>query len=364
MKTHLKRIMLALLLVSGANAAMFQSVAPEKAQLLQSGEGRHYCPNCGMNLVKFFKTSHAMKQKEGMIHQYCSIHCLAEANDVITPDTKVVDVGSLKFIDAFGATYVVGSTMPGTMTMNSKYAFASKAQAEAFAGKNGGTLMTFAEAVQLAADDIANDNVMIEKKRKMAAKKGKMMFEKMCDKEARLPSFGSIAAAKTHLLHSGVCGELDDSQYQAMAIYLARSASMDSEASAIAVPRNAKCPVCGMFVSKYPKWAATIQIDGYTHYYDGVKDMMKFYFVPSAYHKQATREMITSMTVTDYYSLKAVDAKVAWYVIGSNVFGPMGHELIPFADKKEALSFKRDHFGKQVLSFEQISPGLLESIDR
>jgi predicted alpha/beta hydrolase family esterase len=118
-----------------------------------------------VNLVKFYKTSHAMKQKDGSIHQYCSIHCLAEANDEITSDTKVVDVNSLKFIPAFTAFYVVGSRKKGTMTMNSKYAFATKAEAEVFAKENGGKVMGFAEAVQLAADDIYKDNKMIGKKR-------------------------------------------------------------------------------------------------------------------------------------------------------------------------------------------------------
>ena len=69
------RVVLLLVVVFGfAKAEMFQSVAPEKAELLQTGKGKLYCPNCGMNLVKFYKTSHAMKQKDGSTHQYCSIH--------------------------------------------------------------------------------------------------------------------------------------------------------------------------------------------------------------------------------------------------------------------------------------------------
>ena len=122
----MRAVLLLLMLVGLTEAKMFQMVPVEKAELLQSGKGKLYCPNCGMNLVKFYKTSHAMKQKDGSTHQYCSIHCLAEANDVINPDTKVVDVTSLKFIEAFTATYVVGSSKKGTMTMNSKYAFKTK----------------------------------------------------------------------------------------------------------------------------------------------------------------------------------------------------------------------------------------------
>lgn len=359
-----KLLMAVVLLAGFAEAEMFQSVAPEKAELLQTGKGRLYCPNCGMNLVKFYKTSHAMKQKDGSIHQYCSIHCLAEANDEITPDTKVVDTNSLKFIPAFTAFYVVGSSKPGTMTMNSKYAFSDKAEAEVFAKANGGKVMGFAEAVQLAADDIAQDNVMVNKKRAMAAGKGKMMYSKMC-KHDPLPGFASIAEAKTYIADSGICGTLKDKQYQAIAIYLAQNDAgvKPVVAKAIKVPEDAKCPVCGMFVHKYPKWATEIQIDGYIHYFDGVKDMMKFYFKPAAYHKKATQAMITNILVSDYYTLDAIDAKAAWYVAGSNVYGPMGNELIPFKTEKDADAFKRDHFGKQVITFDQITPSLIQSLD-
>ncbi|MEA3372996.1 MAG: nitrous oxide reductase accessory protein NosL [Campylobacterota bacterium] len=363
MKNVLKVVLSLVVMFGFAQAAMFQSVVPEKAELLQSGKGKLYCPNCGMNLVKFYKTSHAMKQKDGSIHQYCSIHCLAEANDEITPDTKVVDVNTLKFIDAFTATYVVGSSKKGTMTMNSKYAFTTKAEAEAFAKANGGKVMGFAEAVQLAADDIAKDNKMVEKKRAMAAGKGEKMFGKMC-KQDKLPSFTTIAEAKTYVVDSGICGQLKDKQYQAIAIYLARKDGMTHKHSAtVEVPKDAKCPVCGMFVAKYPKWAAEIQIDGYTHYFDGVKDMMKFYLEPAAFHKQAKQSMITKILVSDYYTLKAIDANSAWYVIGSNVYGPMGNELIPFSNKKDALAFNRDHFGKQVIPFDQITQAMIRALD-
>ena len=37
-------------------AEMFQSVRPEQATLVGTGEDREYCPNCGMNLIKFYKS--------------------------------------------------------------------------------------------------------------------------------------------------------------------------------------------------------------------------------------------------------------------------------------------------------------------
>ena len=40
--------------------------------------------------------------------------------------------------------------------------------------------------------------------------------------------------------------------------------------------------------------------------------------------------------MTDYYSLKLSDGLKAYYVFGSNVYGPMGKELVPFKEEAEA----------------------------
>ncbi|HIP17884.1 MAG TPA: hypothetical protein EYG78_00925, partial [Sulfurovum sp.] len=112
---------------------MFQSVPKEKAILLQEGKAKAFCPECGMSLPMFYKTNHAA-HVNGKTKQYCSIHCVVEdmqKGSTLT-DIKVVDTNSLKFIDATKAFYVVGSSKKGTMTAVSKYAFSSKADADAF----------------------------------------------------------------------------------------------------------------------------------------------------------------------------------------------------------------------------------------
>ncbi len=129
-------------------------------------------------------------------------------------------------------------------------------------------------------------------------------------------------------------------------------------------PRD-KCPVCGMFVAKYPDFASEIIFrDGRRVFFDGVKDMMKYYLDLKKYNPAATREDIAAVSVTDYYSLEFVDGFTAFYVIDSDVYGPMGRELIPFAKKAEAEEFKRDHKGKSLLSFKDIEISLVMGLDR
>ena len=129
------------------------------------------------------------------------------------------------------------------------------------------------------------------------------------------------------------------------------------------VSSQVRCSVCDMFVAKFPGWLTQIHYDGLgqTRFFDGVKDMMVFYFNPERY-EGAPSEAIKDLYVKDYYSLNWLSAKDASYVIGSDVYGPMGHELIPFESKGAAESFLKDHHGKEVLTFGEITPELIDSL--
>jgi len=125
-----------------------------------------------------------------------------------------------------------------------------------------------------------------------------------------------------------------------------------------------KCPVCGMFVHKYPKWVAVIEFaDGTSYFYDGAKDMFKHYMDTAKYTPGKSGQEIVSLAVTDYYAVTLIDAKEAFYVIGSNVFGPMGHELIPFHDQASAQEFLEDHKGTRILRFSDVSEETIKALD-
>jgi len=49
--------------------------------------------------------------------------------------------------------------------------------------------------------------------------------------------------------------------------------------------------------------------------------------------------------------------------VGSDVFGPMGNELIPFLTKEAAQNFMNDHSGDQIIMFDAITPKLIMGLD-
>ncbi len=127
-------------------------------------------------------------------------------------------------------------------------------------------------------------------------------------------------------------------------------------------PRD-KCPVCGMFVAKYPNFAARIVYkDGSYASFDGTKDMFTYYLNLQKYAPGKTAGQIASLSVTDYYSLSLIDGFSAWYVEGSDVLGPMGKELISFAQEADAEEFKRDHQGKRILRFRDVTSNLIREL--
>ena len=178
----------------------------------------------------------------------------------------------------------------------------------------------------------------------MLVQKGEKVASKLCD-DTKLSAIK--AKTLTQILEEiekhKPCIAINTRNKEALAYFImAGSSEITSRTkNQMQVPSKAKCPVCGMFVTKYPKWAAALIENGHTHYFDGVKDMMKFYIFDVDFPYE--RSKITNIQVSDFYTLATIDAKKAFYVVGADVFGPMGNELIPFESKKAAQTFMKDH---------------------
>ncbi|MCU0934491.1 MAG: nitrous oxide reductase accessory protein NosL [Gammaproteobacteria bacterium] len=129
-------------------------------------------------------------------------------------------------------------------------------------------------------------------------------------------------------------------------------------------PRDT-CPVCGMFVARYPEWVATVLWrDGHAAHFDGAKDLFKYLLDLGKYAPGRAGDGIATVAVTEYYAVARIDARDAWYVIGSDVLGPMGHELIPLATRADAEEYLRDHKGRRILRYEEVDRALLERLDQ
>jgi nitrous oxide reductase accessory protein NosL len=357
------------------NAATFSKEASNEPILVQKGEEKHWCPVCGMSIKNFYKTSHTSTLENGTPRQYCSIRCLAKDKEEYGIDEnkiKVIDAKHEKLIDAKKAFYVIGSKVKGTMSMTSKLAFEKELDAKEFIKQYGGKIASFAEAFKEAQNSLKEDDKNTKNKKiKKIYPMGKKIFEKLCNQDIDPTDYIEINELKADIKNNKLCKRLDEKKLQAVSLYLwdvKRFGDLDSIKNKVEVEEREKCPVCGMFVAKYPRWAAQIFYKHGDHEhkfsFDGVKDMMKFYFNPKKWGEYpVSKDMISKILVTDYYSQEAIDGTKAFYVIGSDVYGPMGNELIPFISENDAKIFKNDHDGTKIVSFDKIIENEVYKLD-
>lgn len=308
----------------------FAQTTPKVFPHLQGGDSEYWCPITGENLQNHQHSNYTAKLTNGTIRQYSSLFGLYF-------DTKEYGLlpHSIKKYDP----------------------------------KKGQFLPLNHNQIKYNEDDFLKDkkyseNVKVKKLYKM----GEKIFTYKCKKKhPNLDDFLEINELKGHLHSYKTCGNLEENHLHPLSLYLwdVKKLGILENKNIVIVAEDEKCPVCGMFVHKYPKWAAKLYYGERYFVFDGVKDLMKFYFNSSKWGKypKTTKKDVTKFEVTDYYTQNAIDGFKAFYVIRSDVYGPMGHELIPFVNIDDAKTFLKDHKGKKILTFDEIKETLPYELD-
>ena len=267
---------------------------PFKKPKKYTDKGR--CPNCGMMLNMWARTRHEFSNSEGS-HTTCSIRCMADmsqnSGEKPAQAKAALYLQPEKMVAASEAFYVVGSSAKGTMAMKSKLVFASKSDAEDFAKQYGGKVVPFATALAGATKELSMSRPKIEKKRK---KKGK------------------------------IAGPTAD----------------------------ARCTVCGMYPARYPEHRCQLSTgDGETQHFCSSQCLVSFLAFPKEYMKKSIQ--VKSVWVTVSHEQSYEYANGLYYLVGSQIMGPMGKEALPYRNKAMAEKAAKDH-GGQVIRFQELTP--------
>ncbi|MCG6906455.1 MAG: nitrous oxide reductase accessory protein NosL [Desulfobacteraceae bacterium] len=264
----------------------------------------HYrgrCPNCGMARAMWARTWVSFENSNGP-QSVCSLHCLADLALKSGESPRRVRVALYlepkTMVPAETAVFVLGSRAKGTMTANSKPAFASAAAARSFAARCGGQSVDFAAALAAATADLPAENRVIGERR--------------------------LATGK---IVSPVDGQDE-------------------------------CPVCQMFPARYPRHQCQVLVaGGRTRHFCSTQCLFTFLQNPGAYGQAAADDPLWAW-VKDYESGEWISAETAYFVVGSRVLGPMGFEALPFSRRADAVSCSQKN-GGQVLGFKAVQPDRL-----
>ncbi len=133
--------------------------------------------------------------------------------------------------------------------------------------------------------------------------------------------------------------------------------------AARAVPRDARCPVCGMYPSRSPDWAAQIIFaNGDVQFFDSPLSLFMYLGDVARYSPGRSAGEIVAHYVTDIPSRSWVAARSAFYVTGSSAKGPMRAGNLPaFASPDAARQFAAQRGGK-VLAFADVDAALVAQL--
>ena len=129
------------------------------------------CLYCGMKKEKYEHSWVVIEREDGAQEEVCSVHCAAidMALHIYMPVKKITvgDYNTKQQIDADRAYWIIGGDKMGVMTARAKWAFKTKDAADSFMNAHGGRIATFEEVMKAAFEDMYEDTLIIQKKRKM-----------------------------------------------------------------------------------------------------------------------------------------------------------------------------------------------------
>jgi nitrous oxide reductase accessory protein NosL len=125
--------------------------------------------------------------------------------------------------------------------------------------------------------------------------------------------------------------------------------------SHVGAQERASCDWCGMYIDEENRaWhAGGRRPDGRPLRFDTPKCLFR-------YHHE--RGGVQSPWVTGYLTHEVRDARRMYFVLGTEVRGPMGRDLVPIEGRARAERFMRDRGGDRVLSFDEVTRAIAASL--
>ncbi len=139
-------------------AAMILSLVTLTAIAETDIDQHRNCRHCGMDRKAYGYSRMLMEYKDGTRVGTCSLHCVVtelnnKGGEVVS--IKVADRNTRQLIDAEKAVWILGGKKRGVMTMQAKWAFATREAGQQFVDTYGGLITTWNEVLTAAQKDAA-----------------------------------------------------------------------------------------------------------------------------------------------------------------------------------------------------------------
>jgi copper chaperone NosL len=124
-------------------------------------------------------------------------------------------------------------------------------------------------------------------------------------------------------------------------------------AQSIKIESHKKCPLCGMYPARYPKFNCQIVFnDGSYEAFDSSIGLLVYLHFPD---KTGIKlKPVAGIYFKDYLKEGWLEADKAYFVTGSEIRGPMGIQFLPVDSQQAANNIKKQAHGKDVVHYKMI----------
>ncbi len=126
------------------------------------------------------------------------------------------------------------------------------------------------------------------------------------------------------------------------------------------------CLVRHFKVYKDPKWVSKIELkNGKKVFFSSPKSMFEFYHRPGKWYDVGVKNEkdFRDIIVTEYTTMKLINARDAYYVYGSRATSPSGDDLVAIGSEEDAKAFSDKYSGKRIFKFTEVSDALIRLIN-
>jgi len=115
-----------------------------------------------------------------------------------------------------------------------------------------------------------------------------------------------------------------------------------------------KCPLCGMYSARYPKFNCQIVFkDGSYEAFDSTIGLLVYLHFPDKTGLKL--KPVAGIYFKDYLKGGWLGADTAFFVTGSKIRGPMGIQFLPVDSQQAAEELKKQTQGKDIIHFKMIN---------
>ena len=130
--------------------------------------------------------------------------------------------------------------------------------------------------------------------------------------------------------------------------------------------KETSCEIRKVKIYENPIWASKIDFtNGKSVFFSSPKSMFEFYYNEEKWETFGIKSTsdFKNILVTDYKTLKIIDATKAFFVYGSNKISPAGDDLVAFESKENATNYAQNNNGKRVFNFLEVKNSLIRLLN-